>query len=210
MNFGEILKSLREKKGITQKKMSEILGISKSNISKYEAGTVEPNIETLRKYASYFGVSVDCLLGTDSQPSIAQESNEGNGYFFFFFDNLLRDVFKNRLQKSLLKKNMNVSDLYEAVSFDCETCQKYLDGEIEPSMENLIELSQVLDVSTDYLLGQIPQISQIEKKILNTFVKLNVDNQDIIIGKAKELLKEQEQTNLPVAAEGFERKVSGK
>lgn len=210
MNFGEILKSLREKKGLTQKQMSEILGVSKSNISKYEASTVEPNIETLRKYASYFGVSVDCLLGADSQASIAKEPNDEKGVFFFFFDNLLRDVFKNRLQKSLFQKNMTIPELYEAVSFSSETCQKYLDGEIEPSMENLIELSQILDVSTDYLLGQIPQISQIEKKILNTFTKLNEDNKDIIVGKAKELLKEQELANSPVAAEGFERKVSGK
>ncbi len=46
-----------------------------------------------------------------------------------------------------------------------------------------------------------------EDKILTTFRSLNVDNQDIIIGKAKELLKEQLlYTETPVAA-GERRKL---
>lgn len=48
-----------------------------------------------------------------------------------------------------------------------------------------------------------------EEKILSTFKCLNEDNQDIIIGKAKELLREQLYTDSPVAAEGL-RKASGK
>ena len=86
---------------------------------------------------------------------------------------------------------MDLSELYAAVSFDVEKCKIYLEGKIEPSLEDLIELSQILEVSTDYLLGQIPQVTNIEKKLLNAFVKLNEDNRDIIIGKTKELLREQ-------------------
>lgn len=48
-----------------------------------------------------------------------------------------------------------------------------------------------------------------EEKILSTFKCLNEDNQDIIIGKAKELLREQLYTDPPVAA-GELRKASGK
>ena len=48
-----------------------------------------------------------------------------------------------------------------------------------------------------------------EEKILSTFKCLNEDNQDIIIGKAKELLREQLYTDPPVAAGGL-RKASGK
>ena len=43
----------------------------------------------------------------------------------------------------------------------------------------------------DFLLGQAEQLSPTEKKLLSTFECLNEDNQDIIIGKMKELLREQ-------------------
>lgn len=51
-------------------------------------------------------------------------------------------------------------------------------------------------------------LSQSEEKIMVTFRNLNEDNQDIIIGKAKELLREQLYAD-PVAA-GELRKASGK
>lgn len=52
------------------------------------------------------------------------------------------------------------------------------------------------------------RLSQSEEKIMVTFRSLNEDNQDIIIGKAKELLREQLYAD-PVAA-GELRKASGK
>lgn len=53
------------------------------------------------------------------------------------------------------------------------------------------------------------KLSPSEEKILGTFKYLNEDNQDIIIGKAKDLLREQHQPDPSVAAGGL-RKVSGK
>ncbi len=53
-----------------------------------------------------------------------------------------------------------------------------------------------------------PLLSQSEEKIMSTFRCLNEDNQDILIGKAKELLKEQLYTD-SVAADEL-RKASGK
>ncbi|MGN0245795.1 MAG: helix-turn-helix domain-containing protein [Lachnospiraceae bacterium] len=53
------------------------------------------------------------------------------------------------------------------------------------------------------------KLSPSEEKILSTFKCLNEDNQDIIIGEAKKLLREQLYTDPPVAA-GVLRKASGK
>ncbi|WP_206458658.1 helix-turn-helix domain-containing protein [Anaerovorax sp. IOR16] len=65
MAFGQILKNLRTQKCLTQLQLAEMLNLSKANISKYEAGTVEPNIETLKMISNIFGVSVDYLLGKE-------------------------------------------------------------------------------------------------------------------------------------------------
>lgn len=61
----EKIKKYREEKKMTQVEVAEILGVKPATISKYEAGTLEPNIESLKKLAEIFGVSVDELLKED-------------------------------------------------------------------------------------------------------------------------------------------------
>ena len=46
--LGEKIKLYRESRNMTQSEVSEILGVKAATISKYEAGTLEPNIESLK------------------------------------------------------------------------------------------------------------------------------------------------------------------
>ena len=59
------LRILREKKGITQIKLSTELGISQELVSQYELGKSIPTIGNLLKIADYFNVSMDYLLGRE-------------------------------------------------------------------------------------------------------------------------------------------------
>lgn len=59
------LRSLRIKKKITQGEAAKRMGIVRSTYSNYEAGNREPDHETLKKFADYFEVSTDYLLGND-------------------------------------------------------------------------------------------------------------------------------------------------
>lgn len=68
MPFPEILKELREKKGITQDQLASALHLSKNAISHYEKDVNSPSIETLEKIADIFDVSVDYLIGRTSVP----------------------------------------------------------------------------------------------------------------------------------------------
>lgn len=61
----------------------------------------------------------------------------------------------------------------------------------------------------DFFSGILVASSKDEKKILRAYRQLNEDNKDIIIGKIKEILKEQSPPIPPIAAEGL-RKASGK
>ena len=63
--LGEKIKKYREEKKMTQMEVAEVLGVKPATISKYEAGALEPNIESLKKLAELFGVSVDELLKED-------------------------------------------------------------------------------------------------------------------------------------------------
>lgn len=68
------IKYLREKKGLTQAELGQILSVQKSAISKYELGKVSPNIEVLRKLSNLFHVSIDDLLNNEITKEDADES----------------------------------------------------------------------------------------------------------------------------------------
>lgn len=68
--FHERLKYLRKNNNITQKTISNYLGIHINSYQKYEQGTREPNFDALLKIADYFNVSIDYLFGRTDNPEI--------------------------------------------------------------------------------------------------------------------------------------------
>lgn len=63
--LGEKIKLNRENKNMTQVEIAEALGVKPATVSKYESGTLEPNIESLKKLAELFEISIDELLKED-------------------------------------------------------------------------------------------------------------------------------------------------
>jgi transcriptional regulator with XRE-family HTH domain len=61
------LRSLREKKGISQSEAARRLNIVRSTYSNYEAGNREPDNDTLQMLANFYEVSNDYLLGVDAK-----------------------------------------------------------------------------------------------------------------------------------------------
>jgi len=62
MNIGNKLKEYRESKNMTQKEIADIIEVKPATISKYESGTLEPNIEALKKLCEVFNVTLDELV----------------------------------------------------------------------------------------------------------------------------------------------------
>lgn len=61
--LGRRLAALREEKGLTQKKLAELLNMSNGTISNYENGVHAPDPHTLCKLADFYAVTTDYLLG---------------------------------------------------------------------------------------------------------------------------------------------------
>jgi transcriptional regulator with XRE-family HTH domain len=57
------LKELRKEKGISQLKLAMDLSMNQNTISRYETEERQADYETLIKFADYFNVSIDYLLG---------------------------------------------------------------------------------------------------------------------------------------------------
>ena len=64
------LKELREARGISQLKLAMDLSMAQNSISRYENGEREADYETLIRFADYFNVSIDYLLGRTDNPEI--------------------------------------------------------------------------------------------------------------------------------------------
>lgn len=54
---------------LTQREVAEAIGIAVSTLGMYEGGRREPDLDTLRKLARFYGVTVDYLLGNESELS---------------------------------------------------------------------------------------------------------------------------------------------
>lgn len=70
------LKELRGACHITQEKLAEHMGSSKSSISYYESGKREPDIDMLKQLAEYFHVTVDYLIGLSPLPTEELQQEE--------------------------------------------------------------------------------------------------------------------------------------
>ena len=64
--IGKRLRNLRKKSGLTQAELGSELGLSASAVGMYEQNRREPDNRTLIKYAEFFDVTVDFLVGADS------------------------------------------------------------------------------------------------------------------------------------------------
>lgn len=72
MGIGSKIKEYRELNKMTQKDIAEILGVEPETISKYEAGTIEPNIESLKRLAETFNITVDELINDKEEFDISK------------------------------------------------------------------------------------------------------------------------------------------
>ena len=56
------LAALRKARGLSQKELAKMVGVSQTTIASWEIGTREPNIAKLIQMAEIFGCTVDELI----------------------------------------------------------------------------------------------------------------------------------------------------
>ena len=78
--FWERFSQLCDEHGIKPNPLAKEIGISSGIITKWKTAGTLPNGETLKKLASYFGCSVDYLLGlsdnAEKSPSVSEEDQD--------------------------------------------------------------------------------------------------------------------------------------
>ncbi|USS92945.1 helix-turn-helix transcriptional regulator [Fructilactobacillus ixorae] len=85
--FAQQLKKLRSNRGLSQAELAEQLFISRQAVSKWEAGTATPDLNTLIKLTELLECSLDELVS--AQPSPGEQpvpSHQMNGWEFLHRD----------------------------------------------------------------------------------------------------------------------------
>lgn len=149
--FCDILKKLRHESNLTQSELADRLNITRSALSLYELGKRTPDFNTLIKIADNFDVSIDFLL----------RRNEKN------------NTLGSRIKVLRKEYNMTQTDLANKLNITKSNISKYENNIVDPSLEILKTMSDIFDVSVDYLLGK----TNIRKDV-NTFAA-HTDDEDL-------------------------------
>ena len=72
MSIGKKIKKYRELNKMTQKDVAEILEVEPGTISKYESEIIEPNIQSLKRLAETFNITVDELINEEEKFDISK------------------------------------------------------------------------------------------------------------------------------------------
>lgn len=144
-NISDRIRILRTSAGLTQEEMGKVLGVVKSTISSYEKGVNCPNDEMKIKICKYFCVSLEFLLGLSSETEL--RINES-------MQILIGDGSGNsRLLDTLEGKGMSINDLSIATGIEANILDNWFKVSI-PTLQQLILVSDALDISLDYLLAR--------------------------------------------------------
>ena len=81
------LKELRQERGLNQKELALEINTTQRNISNWENGNSEPDIQMILKMSKFFGVTVDYFLGS------CDDLNESENTIYL--DNSLISMVKN-------------------------------------------------------------------------------------------------------------------
>lgn len=74
------IKALRQKNQFTQKEVADKLNITRSTYNNYENESNEPSINTLIKLADFYNVSIDELVGRDTDIINLKYLDESEAY----------------------------------------------------------------------------------------------------------------------------------
>ena len=66
--FAAKLRALRRRKNVSCARVSELCGLNKDAVRRYERGEARPGLDALLALADYFDVTLDQLVGRNDPP----------------------------------------------------------------------------------------------------------------------------------------------
>jgi len=138
-NLGSKIADMRKKTGMTQIEFAEKLSVTRQTVSRWEAGSVMPDIDKIADIASILGVSCDYLLKDENiSPEPGSTASVGR---------LLKDICGKQVKLNFCEGEADI-DLFDltvtVVDFEGNWMKVTATTKKGEEIEKLIPLSSVL------------------------------------------------------------------
>lgn len=104
--IGNKLKTLRKGRKLTQLELSERLGLSRATISNYEVGRRTPHLSELRRFAEFYGVSLD-YFGIETEDESFELLSRAKS---IFLNNEIPKEERERLYKQIMRMYLEMPE----------------------------------------------------------------------------------------------------
>lgn len=141
IKIGKRISELRDSKGLSQREFAAILGVSNGAIGMWETDKRQPDLETIVKIASFFDISIDYLLGNESEHTAKSQSSNSSS------------VCDTAIGECVLKSGYSYEEVANKLGISENLFLSYVSNRKDIPYKELESLSNILDVSTDFLLG---------------------------------------------------------
>jgi len=186
--FGDRLKELRLEKKMTQEELAKIFNTGKATISHYEGNRRLPDANTIVRYAKFFNVSLDYIMGKDLQRIPLEKE---------LFEICLNDkkvqeemrIFSDRLKELMFQKDLTSESISKELKMEKSEFVCYAIGTKVPTPETVKKIASVLNTTVDYLFGIVDIPDLIDKS-------KNVDG-DILLPDYVEIAKSAQDKKVP-------------
>lgn len=161
-DFGNKLYEYRTQKGLTQKELGKLLGVTDKAVSKWETGESKPRLDKMTQITELFDTSIDRMLGSE-----AQDGGEQLKPYKTIFDSTLKKYDK------YYKTARIWTYIFAGVYFVFSLIQKVgtlLSGTIAlNTVSSLIEITVLTAAVLIFTLKFKPKFGECENKDMNIF-----------------------------------------
>lgn len=180
LNFASRILKLRVEKGVTQEDLANFVGITKASVSKWENEISMPDISLLPKIATYFGVSIDELLGYKSDLSGEQIRK--------ICRELVERIDEDTFDEVMEESQELVKEYYACYPFLTQICIVWLNHtQLADSAEKEMQIYQNICEVCDHVIQQCDDnVVSLDASCIKAAVELEMGKPE----KAAEVIKE--------------------
>lgn len=142
------IKELRKEKGLTQKQLSEQIGIPYRSIVNYEIGCREPNSKAMSILEEFFQVSGKYLRGeTETRTTF-------NGKLDSTFEQSVYKTLSKRIKSLRKNSGLNQNEFAQLLAVDQTAVSQWETGKTLPGFKQCIKIAKILNCSLDSLVNE--------------------------------------------------------
>lgn len=178
MTFGQKIKEIRKKFGLSQEDLADMIHVSRQAITKWENDNGLPDVSNLQELSKVFGLTVDYFLDNEKQlPALSMRLE------------LNKDDYKNQISmySEVLKKYFNDSEIFALVrSKKMSFIDILIDTFTIPWLGPVETADALGDLSPYYLVkkGNLKLLVNIKNYVLEVIELPNdVNDKEFVYGK---------------------------